>query len=47
MLVTSMDCFAPVGQPLLQLFVPAQWTWLRRFGTMFQPLASAPALKSC
>jgi hypothetical protein len=45
-LVTSIERFAPVGQPVVQLFVPAQCSWLRRFGTMFQPLASAPALNS-
>jgi len=45
-LVTSIDRFAPVGQPLRQLFVPAQCSWLRRFGTTAQPLASAPALSS-
>ena len=45
-LVTSIERLAPVGQPLVQLFVPAQCSWLRRFGTMFQPLASAPALNS-
>jgi hypothetical protein len=45
-LVTSIDRFAPVGQPLTQLFVPAQCSWLRRFGTTAQPLASAPAFSS-
>ena len=45
-LVTSMERLAPVGQPLRQLFVPAQCSWLRRFGTRFQPLAAAPALSS-
>ena len=45
-LVTSIERFAPVGQPVVQLFVPAQCSWLRRFGTMFQPLAFAPALNS-
>ena len=46
-LVTSIDRFAPVGQPLVQLFVPAQCSWLRRFGTTVQPLVSAPAFSSC
>ena len=46
MLVTSIDCLAPVGQPLVQLLLPAQCTWLRRFGITFQPLASAPAFSS-
>src|SRR5580692_9018374 len=45
-LVTSIDCFAPVGQPLLQLLLPAQCSWLRRLGTIRQPFASAPALSS-
>ena len=45
-LVTSIDRFAPVGQPLRQLFVPAQCSWLRRFGTTAQPLACAPAFSS-
>jgi hypothetical protein len=44
--VTSIDCLAPVGQPLLQLLVPAQCSWFRRFGTTAQPLASAPVLNS-
>src|SRR5260370_17022097 len=42
-LVTSIERFAPVGQPLLQLFVPAQCSWLRRFVGTFPPPASAPA----
>ncbi len=45
-LVTSIDCFAPVGQPLLQLLVPAQCSWFLRFGTTVQPLASAPPRNS-
>ena len=40
-LVTSIDCFAPVGQPLLQLLVPAQCSWFLRFATTAQPLACA------
>ncbi len=42
-LVTSIERFAPVGQPLVQLFVPAQCSWVRRFGTTAQPRATAPA----
>ena len=42
-LVTSIERFAPVGHPLLQLFVPAQCSWARRFGTTAQPRAAAPA----
>ena len=42
-LVTSMERFAPVGHPLEQLFVPAQCSWPRRFGTTAQPWATAPA----
>jgi hypothetical protein len=45
-LVTSMERFAPVGQPLEQLFVPAQCSWPRRFAATAQPLASAPAFSS-
>jgi len=45
-LVTSIDRLAPVGQPLMQLFVPAQCSWLRRFETTAQPLACAPAFSS-
>ena len=42
-LVTSIERLAPVGQPLVQLFVPAQCNWPRRFGVTVQPWASAPA----
>jgi hypothetical protein len=42
-LVTSIERFAPVGQPLVQLFVPAQCSWPRRLGTTAQPRATAPA----
>ena len=42
-LVTSIERLAPVGQPLVQLFVPAQCSWARRFGTTAHPLATAPA----
>jgi len=45
-LVTSIDRFAPVGQPLLQLLVPAQCSWFLRFGTTAQPRACAPSLNS-
>ena len=45
-LVTSIERFAPVGQPLEQLFVPAQCSWPRRFGTTAQPRAAAPARSS-
>ena len=45
-LVTSIDRFAPVGQPLLQLLVPAQCSWFLRFGTTAQPRACAPAWNS-
>src|SRR5258708_27611235 len=46
MLVTSMERFAPVGHPFVQLLEPAQGNWFRRFGMIFQPFASAPAFSS-